>query len=122
MATKVKTLFPPIRGRGGYTAMFRFLDESRGERFFDREYDIAKWGVWPGQFTINRPVSFRGDIVHSDPGSWFDIGGAMRPGDSLLVSVFRHNSRGRHFVKSSRVIEIVSVTPGDGGTTVVEYR
>lgn len=114
MATKIKNLFPKL-ARGGYVVHLRFLDEARGERYFDAGWSVGRCGE-AGSFTMWHAVNYRGDNIYSSPAA-ATVGKALRVGDQLAVEIEKHTVRGRSFV-ASKTIRVTSVILGETEVTV----
>lgn len=109
-------VFPPLK-RGGYTARFRFMDEARGERFFDTEFSIS---VHPAsvprppqsnQFYVDCEVDYQGRINYSAPAS-ATLASALTTGTRVLVYPRIHNMRGiREGIPHSIKVVAVEVLP-----------
>ena len=107
MPTKTKNIFPKIKTKsGGYTCHIRFMDEARGERYFDTEWSVCGYST-PGRFSLSCAVSYDGRMLPTEE-AINTIGKALRKGEVIVVQVTRWSMRGRSESKSVavKVIEI----------------
>ena len=115
---RMKNLFPKIT-RGGYTVRIHFMDESRGERYFDSE-----WGVHgeseAGRFNLTCPVDYRGFNCHDNP-SINSIGKSIRVGDSVAVHPSKWNMRGKRSIPGRTVVITSVVLNRETGFTELGY-
>jgi len=111
-----KNIFPKIKTKGGgYTVGIRFMDEARGERYFDTEWSVTAWHE-AGSFSIPCPVSYNGRMIWQDPAG-NSIGRDIRVGDTLSLTITRWSMRGRSETLG-RSITVKAVAVGDAGDYV----
>ena len=116
---RIKNLFPKI-SRGGFTVRLRFQDETRGEMYFDSEWDTHDRDV-SGRFAITFPVDYRGNIIHDRP-SINSIGRQIRVGDLIHVEPTKWTTRGRRPL-AGRTVRITSVVLNqETGFTELSYE
>ncbi len=117
---RVKQLFPKFSGRcGSYTCGVRFLDEARGERYFDTEWAVHNFKV-AGVFTITRPVDGRGRPIWDSPAS-NSLGHDLRAGDTICIAPVRWNMRGRRAL-AVRTVKVVGVDVVEDGFVQIKYQ
>jgi len=115
---KMKNLFPKIK-RGGYSVNVRFVDEGRGERYFDAEWSVHGEDV-TGRFNLTYPVAYDSRLVHDNP-SVNSVGRDFRVGDRVTITVYKWNMRGKHFLHA-RQIEVTGVNlNGETQFTEIDY-
>lgn len=118
MKTKLKNLFPKIK-RGGYSVQIRFMDEQRGERYFDSEWAVFNYGA-AGLFTLRCGLNYRGEFDWNRPAAQ-SIGLALRAGDRVSISVTKHGQIGRPRYVGGRLVQITAVESQADGTVLVSY-
>lgn len=114
MTKRMKNLFPKITTKtGGYTARIRFMDEARGELYFDTEFGVLAYQT-PGTFMLT--IVTRHDGGFTETTAQETIGQHLRAGDQVTVLVQRWSMRGRakQTAKTIHVhaVENVKDTPG----------
>ena len=115
---KIKNLFPTLK-RGGYTCRIRFMDESRGERYFDSEWGVHLFTI-AGQFILTAPVNYQGFTNHDNP-SGNSIGKSIQAGDSVYIQPTKWNMRGRTPI-AGRNVKITNIKIDENGFTELTYE
>ena len=117
-AKQPKPLLPRI-ATGGYSVRFRFMDEARGERFFDAEYGVGRTDE-PNEFRIFSMLDWRGfNVPDKEPVQ--RIAAALTPGTVVSVHVTKHNRRGR-WPAGGRLIQVIEVlTDAQTGVPTVRF-
>lgn len=110
---RFKTLFPAIN-KGGYVIAIRFLDEHRGERFFDTRWSVHLPAARQiNEFGLYSTVNFRYENNHDDKAA-DRLRGVLKIGDQVSISVEKLTSRGRSFPKTGRMIKVTNLREVSG--------
>ena len=115
---KLKNLFPKLT-RGGYTVRIHFMDEGRGERYFDSEWGVHGEGE-AGRFNLTNLIDYKGYPTSSLSAN--TIGGSIRVGDTLAVHPSKWNMRGKKPVPSRTVVITSVVLNKETGFTELGYE
>jgi len=118
---RVRQLFPKMT-RGAYSVRFRFMDETRGEQFFDAEYLVQ--GIPPkGSFDIATLLSWDGRPLAGGWASLASIHDALDQGGSVTLTINKHNMRGVNYFRTAGVkVEKVEKTKTEYGCEVVRIH
>lgn len=112
-----KQLLPTIK-RGGYSLRFRFMDEGRGERFFDTEYAARR--IDKNKFQITGQLNYRGEYVRGGLQPAHTIGKALTKGTQVCVTP-RKWSQTRTSYLPGKLITIVDVVADEYGQVLVTF-
>jgi hypothetical protein len=120
---RLKNAFPSSKS-GGYTARVRFSDETRGEKYFDTEWDISNHDT-AGEFTIRGMTTWDGRLLH-DPAAFsgLSIGREIKVGDRLSLGIRKwgRTGRPRNLAAMITVTGVEIVESGERKMTKITYN
>lgn len=104
---RMKNLFPKMT-RGCYSVNIRFLDEGRGERYFD-SYWVVTFDSHntAGEFAVRHLMAHDGRALWDAPAA-NSIGRDLRVGDTVVLQPVRWTQTRRRFMPGS-FVEITGV-------------